>query len=195
MSPSTEKQKKQPRLIIVAAPSAAGKTTLCEMLLRDFPKVQLSISTTTRPIRPKEQDGVHYFFVTPEVFKQKIKNGEFAEFATVHDNLYGTSKKTVESLLSQGRHILFDIDVQGAMNLKSQYPEQALLIFVHPPSMEELEKRLRARKGDSPEAIEKRLRNAYSELAWSQKFDYQIVNDDLDRAYQELKAVIQRECQ
>lgn len=192
---SLKGEKKQPRLIILAAPSAAGKTTLCEKLLRDFSNIQLSISTTTRPIRPMEKDGVHYFFVTPPVFQQKIQSGEFAEYATVHDNLYGTSKRTIEGFLAHGRHVLFDIDVQGAMNLKRQYPEQALLIFVHPPSMEELEKRLRARKGDSPEAIEKRLRNAYSELAWSQKFDYQIVNDDLDRAYQELKEVIQRECQ
>lgn len=185
----------QPRLIIISAPSGAGKTTLCDLLLKDFPTVQQSVSTTTRAQRPHETNGKHYFFIGAKEFEEKKNSGEFAEWAEVHGNLYGTSKKTIDSLLLAGKHVLFAIDVQGALSLKALYPERALLIFIHPPSMEELQKRLIHRKGDSPEAIEKRLKNAYTEVAWSQKFDYQIVNDNLQTAYQQLTAIIQSECQ
>ncbi len=184
----------QPRLIIISAPSGAGKTTLCELLLRDFSNIQQSISTTTRPRRPHESHGQHYFFISQKEFDSKREQQEFAEWAEVHGNLYGTSKETIHSLLSQGKHVLFAIDVQGALALKKLYPERALLIFIHPPSMEELHQRLQRRQGDSPEAIEKRMKNAYNEVAWSQKFDYQIINDQLDKAYSQLKAIIRKEC-
>jgi guanylate kinase len=184
-----------PRLIIVAAPSGGGKTTLCDMLLRDFPSIKLSISTTTRKKRPYEEEGVHYHFVKREDFQKKIDQGQFAEWAEVHGNLYGTSKKTIEDFLAHGNHVLFDIDVQGAMSLKKIYKDRVLLVFIHPPSLEVLERRLRDRKGDSAASIEKRLRNAYNELEWSKKFDYQIINDELERAYKELKKVIEQECQ
>jgi len=184
-----------PKLIIISAPSGAGKTTLCELLLRDFPLIRQSISTTTRPRRPHEIHGQHYFFISPSEFELKKNQQEFAEWAEVHGNFYGTSTQTIDSFLKQGKHVLFAIDVQGALALKKLYPERALLIFVHPPSMEELHQRLMKRQGDSPEAIEKRMKNAYTEVAWSQKFDYQIINDQLDRAYGQLKAIIQKECQ
>jgi len=185
----------QPRLIIISAPSGAGKTTLCDLLLKEFPRIKQSISTTTRPRRPHEQNGVHYFFISQTEFETKRTQGEFAEWAEVHGNLYGTSTKTIETILYAGNHVLFAIDVQGALNLKKLYDKRALLIFIHPPSMEELQKRLIQRKGDSPEAIENRLKNAYSEVAWSQKFDYQIINDNLETAYQQLRQIIVRECQ
>lgn len=184
----------QPRLIIISAPSGAGKTTLCELLLRDFPQIQQSISTTTRPQRTHETHGQHYFFISQKEFESKRNQNEFAEWAEVHGNLYGTSKKTIESLLAQGKHVLFAIDVQGALALKNLYPERALLVFIHPPSMEELHSRLMKRQGDTAEAIEKRLKNAYTEVSWSQKFDYQIINDQLDKAYSQLKSIIQKEC-
>lgn len=184
----------QPRLIIISAPSGAGKTTLCDLLLNDFPSIQQSISTTTRIQRPHEVNGKHYYFIGAQEFEDKKKSGDFAEWAEVHGNLYGTSKSTVDSLLAAGKHVLFAIDVQGALSLKALYPDRALLIFIHPPSMEELQNRLIHRKGDSPEAIEKRLKNAYTEVAWSQKFDYQIINDNLQTAYQQLKTIIQSEC-
>lgn len=185
----------QPRLIIISAPSGAGKTTLCEMLLKDFPRIKQSISTTTRPQRPHEQNGTHYFFISREAFEAKKAHGDFAEWAEVHGNLYGTSRRTIEDLLNQGSHVLFAIDVQGAISLKKLYTERALLIFIHPPSMAELEKRLIQRKGDSPASIEKRLKNAYTEVSWSKEFDYQIVNDELKAAYQQLRKVIEKECQ
>jgi guanylate kinase len=188
------KAKPTERLVVVSAPSGAGKTTLCEMLIRDFPNIRLSISTTTRPRRPTEKDGIHYQFVSPEGFQQKIDAGEFAEWAEVHGHSYGTSKRTIENALAAGKNVLFDIDVQGAMNLQKQYGERVLLIFILPPSIAELEQRLRNRKGDSPASIEKRLKNAYNELEWGKKFDYQITNDHLDRAYQELKEILRKEC-
>lgn len=186
--------KNQPRLVVIAAPSGTGKTTLCEMLLKEFPNFTLSISTTTRSQRPNEKAGTHYHFVTREEFQKKIERGDFAEHAEVHGNLYGTSKKVVEEAIQSGKHLLFDIDVQGAMSLLKHYGNRVLLVFIHPPSMQILEQRLRDRKGDSLQAIEKRLQNAYNEVAWSPKFQYQITNDDLRRAYQELKQIIQKEC-
>jgi guanylate kinase len=190
----SSKKSKQPKLIVVSAPSGAGKTTLCEMLIKEFPNIGLSISMTTRQKRPYEKDGVHYRFVEKSEFKKMIAKGLFAEYAEVHDHLYGTPKTEIESKLSKGLHVLFDIDVQGAMNLKKQYKDRVLLLFIHPPSMKALHDRLVQRKGDSGTSIETRLQNAYNELEWSKSFDYQIVNDDLNQAYQQLKEIVTKEC-
>lgn len=183
-----------PRLIVLSAPSGAGKSTLCDRLIQEYPSIKLSISTTTRARRDYETDGVHYHFATRPEFEEKAKKGEFAEWAQVHDNLYGTAISTIDNFLKDGKHVLFDIDVQGAMNLKKRYGARTLLIFVHPPSMDELKARLTKRKSESSRSIETRLRNAYDEIRWSGKFDHQITNDDLDRAYAELKQIIQKEC-
>lgn len=184
----------QPRLIIISAPSGAGKTTLCEKLIKDIPSIKLSISTTTRPRRSYETEGVHYHFVDKETFQKQIEEKKFAEWALVHGNLYGTSLSVIENFLKHGNHVLFDIDVQGALSLKNLYPERALMIFIHPPSLEILETRLKGRKSESGSSLETRLQNAYNEIAWSQKFDYQITNDDLNRAYAELTEIVSREC-
>lgn len=194
MSPKRTHQTQLPRLVAISAPSGAGKTTLCAMLLREFPELALSISTTTRPPRPNEREGVHYFFVDDAEFQRREMAGEFVEWAFVHDRRYGTSKRTVEQFLEQGKHILFDIDVQGAMSLKKLYPERALLIFIRPPSEEALRERLLGRKSDSPEVQAKRLENAKRELEWAPKFDYAITNDHLDRAFEELRAILEKEC-
>ena len=164
------------------------------MLLKEFPQLKRSVSTTTRPIRPNEIEGTHYHFVDDLTFQDKIHKNQFAEWALVHGKRYGTTRATVESLLNQGYHPVFDIDVQGAMNLKALYGDRVLLIFIHPPSMEALKERLIQRKGDSAESIENRLKNAYIEIQWSQKYDYQIINDNLETAFQKLKKIIQQEC-
>jgi len=165
------------------------------MLLRDFSQVTLSISATTRPKRPSEQEGIHYFFLpSKEEFRKRIQGGEFAEWAEVHGQYYGTPREPVDRWLSEGKHVLFDIDVQGAMSLLKIYRQRVLLVFIHAPSMDVLEQRLRHRKGDSLPSIETRLQNAYNELEWSKSFDYQITNDNLDRAYAELKEIVKKEC-
>lgn len=194
MSPKRTQHTPLPRLVVISAPSGAGKTTLSSMLLKEFPQLKRSVSTTTRPIRPNEIEGTHYHFVDDLTFQDKIHKNQFAEWALVHGKRYGTTRATVESLLNQGYHPVFDIDVQGAMNLKALYGDRVLLIFIHPPSMEALKERLIQRKGDSAESIENRLKNAYIEIQWSQKYDYQIINDNLETAFQKLKKIIQQEC-
>lgn len=194
MSPKRTHHTPLPRLVVISAPSGAGKTTLSSMLLKEFPQLQRSVSTTTRAKRPNEIEGTHYHFVDDATFQAKINQNLFAEWALVHGKRYGTTRSTVDSLLAQGKNPVFDIDVQGAMNLQALYGDRVLLIFIHPPSMEALKDRLVQRKGDSAESIENRIHNAYSEIRWSQKYDYQIINDNLERAFQELKTIVQREC-
>jgi guanylate kinase len=195
LSPKLKKgSPNQSRLLVVSAPSGAGKTTLCDMILKEFPNVALSVSATTREKRPNEKEGVHYFFLSPEAFKDKVEKGEFAEWAKVHNHLYGTPKLAIEKWLSHGKHVLFDIDVQGAMSLLQLYGDRVCLIFILPPPMEELKRRLLDRKGDSLTSIENRLINAYNELEWSKKFDYRVMNDDLESAYRELKEIVKKEC-
>lgn len=186
-------QDRSSRLIIISAPSGAGKTTLCNKILQSFPNVTLSISTTTRTQRPGEKEG-QYFFVTREKFQKKIEQGEFAEWAIVHGNYYGTSKAVIEKATQDSKHVLFDIDVQGAMSLKRTFGERTILIFVHPPSLSELKTRLQNRKQDTPESIKTRLKNAQKELKWSPDFDYEIVNDNLENAFQRVKKIIEQEC-
>ena len=137
---------------------------------------------------------MHYHFLTKEEFKKKVDQNLFAEWATVHGNLYGTSKEMIENFFSEGFHVVFDIDVQGALSLKKTYGDRALLIFIHPLSIQELERRLHDRKGDTKEVIQKRLENALHEITFSKQFDYEITNDNLDRAYGELEAIIKNEC-
>jgi len=145
-------------------------------------------------MRPYEKDGALYFFVTPEEFQRRIEHGDFIEWAEVHGKLYGSSKSTIERSLGLGQHVLFDIDVQGAMNLRKIYGDRVLLVFIHPPSMETLQRRLLDRKGDSAHAIETRLQNAHNEVESSKAFDYQITNDDLAQAYRELREIVMKEC-
>ncbi len=182
-----------PRLVVLSAPSGAGKSTLCELLLKEFPNLVLSISSTTRPRRAYEKEGVHYFFLSTAEFEKRLAAGEFVEWANVHNHLYGTSHQQVQQLLSSNKNVLFDVDVQGAMNLLKHYGSQVLLIFVRPPSMAVLAQRLKKRN-ESPADIETRLRNAYNELEWTKRYDYTIVNDSLDRAFKELKEIITKEC-
>ncbi|MHC1751351.1 guanylate kinase [Humidesulfovibrio sp.] len=174
--------------LVLSAPSGAGKSTLVARLRAEFPGFAYSISCTTRAPRQGEEDGVHYHFLTRETFISRRDAGYFAEWAEVHGNFYGTPKGPVEEMLGKGQDILFDIDVQGAMQLKRVFP-QALYVFILPPTREVLEKRLRGRGTDAEDVIAKRLKNALGELKEAANFDYLIINDDLEEAADELRAV------
>ena len=179
-------------LIVISAPSGTGKTTLCSKLLNEIPTIKLSVSSTTRAPRGKEKNGIEYFFIDKPEFEKKIKENRFAEWALVHENYYGTSKDFIEKTFASGNSVLLDIDVQGADQLKKSYPEKTFTIFVMPPSMEVLEKRLRSRGTDTEETIQKRLKNAAKEMAQKDRFDSVIINDDLNVAYIELKKTVSK---
>ncbi len=179
-----------PRLIVISAPSGAGKTTLCARLLADFSSLKLSISTTTRAPRGQEQDGREYYFVDRGTFEREIREGHFAEWAQVHGNYYGTSKRILDGFLSMGFSALLDIDVQGADSLKKSYGARCSTIFIAPPSIEILEARLRARGTDSEESIQRRMKNSREEMARASEFDHQLTNDDLDGTYLRLNRLV-----
>ena len=176
-------------LFIVSSPSGAGKTTLCNRLREEFPNIGFSVSYTTRQPRPGETDGVEYHFVTRERFQQMAAADEFAEYAMVHGNMYGTAATQVSAALGEGRDILFDIDFQGGRQLRQRFPDEVVLVFILPPSLRELEQRLRRRATDADEVIAQRLKVARSELAHYDEYDYLIVNDELTKAYDALRAV------
>ncbi len=176
-------------LYVVAAPSGAGKTTLVRGLLEADPGVGLSVSTTTRAPRPGEVDGRDYRFTDVDAFKAMVERGEFLEWAKVHGNYYGTSKSWIQAELAAGRDVLLEIDWQGARQVRSLFPE-AVGIFILPPSLEELERRLRGRGTDSDEVIARRLAAAQAEMRHVGEFDYAIINKELQRASEELLLIV-----
>jgi len=176
-------------LLVVSSPSGAGKTSLCNRLRQEFPKLGFSVSYTTRKPRPGETDGVEYNFVSPTRFQEMAAADEFAEYAMVHGNMYGTAARQVSTALEQGRDLLFDIDFQGGRQLRNRFREEVVLVFILPPSLRELERRLRRRATDADDVIAQRLKVARSELAHYAEYDYLIVNDDFDKAYDALRAV------
>lgn len=177
------------KIFVVSAPSGAGKTTLCTKILAKFPELAYSISHTTRPPRVNEKDGVDYFFITVEQFKKRIEENLWAEWAQVHGNFYGTSMKFIKEKIEQGKHLLLDIDVQGAKQFKKAFPE-AITIFIMPPSIDVLADRLKQRETDSEEVIAKRLANAAEELSQRSFYQHVVVNDDLDQAEKTLAEII-----
>lgn len=194
MSAKAATPSRQTKLVVLSAPSGTGKSTLAALLLNRHPQFQLSISYTTRAPRGAEQNGVHYYFVSETEFQEMATQGKFLEYAHVFGkSWYGTSRETVEKSLNAGRHVLFDIDVQGAASLKKAFGKRCVTIFILPPSMEELEERLRNRKTESAEAIEARLKTARTELSQAPSFDYRIVNNDLDKTFAELEGLLKRE--
>ncbi|MDC0708929.1 guanylate kinase [Stigmatella sp. ncwal1] len=177
-------------LLVLSAPSGAGKTTLAHRLLKEVPNAIFSASFTTRRPRGKEQDGVDYHFVDVATFQEKIERSEFVEWAEVHGHFYGSPQSVVEEARARRGVAIFDIDVQGGQAIKRKHPE-AVLIFVLPPSMEELERRLRDRKTDSDETIRRRMLAARSEIERGiASYDYIVLNDDFERAFQELRSVV-----
>lgn len=174
------------KLIIFSAPSGSGKSTIINYLLTQNLNLSFSISATSRAPRGTEQNGVEYFFLTPEEFKQRIANDEFLEYEEVYkDRFYGTLKAQVEKQLAAGQNVIFDVDVVGGCNIKKFYGDRALSVFIQPPSLEELRKRLTGRGTDAPEVIESRLAKAIFELSYAEKFDVVIVNDNLEKAQAE----------
>jgi guanylate kinase len=183
------------KLIIFSAPSGSGKSTIVNWLMQEHPELQLyfSISCTSRAPRGTEQNGVEYFFLTPEEFRSKIAAGEFLEYEEVyHDRFYGTLKAQVERQREQGQNVVFDVDVKGGVNVKKYYGEEALSLFIQPPSVDELRRRLTGRGTDTAEAIEERLAKAEYELTFAPLFDHIVVNDDLATAQAETLRLVER---
>lgn len=175
------------KLFVFSAPSGSGKSTIVQWLMT-HPELRLafSISATSRPPRGTEQNGVEYFFLTPEEFKAKIQNDEFLEYEEVYqDRFYGTLKAQVERQREAGQNVVFDVDVKGGVNIKKYYGDEALSLFIQPPSVDELRRRLTGRGTDTPEAIQERLAKAEYELTFASQFDKVVVNDDLETAKQE----------
>ena len=183
------------RLLIFSAPSGSGKSTIVQWLMQEHPELKLyfSISCTSRAPRGTEQNGVEYFFLTPEEFKAKIQNDEFLEYEEVYENrFYGTLKQQVENQREAGQNVVFDVDVKGGVNIKKYYGDEALSLFIQPPSVEELRRRLEGRGTDTPEAIEQRLAKAEYELTFANQFDKIVVNDDLEIAKQNTLQIIEQ---
>ena len=181
------------KMLIVSAPSGSGKSTIVQWLMKEHPELRLyfSISCTSRAPRGTEQHGVEYFFLTPEEFKTKIDNNEFLEYAEVYENrFYGSLKQQVERQREAGQNVVFDVDVKGGVNIKKYYGDEALSLFIQPPSVDELRRRLEGRATDTAEAIEQRLAKAEYEMTFASQFDRIIVNDDLETAKQEALQVV-----
>ncbi len=175
-------------LLVVSSPSGAGKTTLSTRLRAEFPSLGFSVSYTTRPMRTGEQDGKDYHFVTAERFERMVAEDAFVEWAWVHGHRYGTAFDSVAKAVDGGADMLFDIDYQGARQIKSRFPD-AVMVFVLPPSMEELSRRLHSRATDAEDVIERRLYGAVEELNHYDAYEYLVINEDFDRAYEELRSV------
>lgn len=179
------------KLIIISAPSGAGKTTLVKHLLDTNPDLVFSVSACSREKRPHEKEGKDYYFISAEEFKNKIRNDEFVEWEEVYkDHFYGTLKSEIERILSGGKSVVFDVDVIGGLNIKKQYGNMALAIFVMPPSVEELQKRLVKRSTESDKEMKNRIAKAGAEMEYVSEFDRIIVNDDLNKAKQEVRDTV-----
>jgi guanylate kinase len=176
------------KMVVISGPSGSGKSTICKKLLLD-PRVVFSVSATTRKMRPGEVDGRDYHFIAVDEFKRRVKHGEFIEHAEVFGNMYGTLRAPMETALAEGKMSLLEIDVQGALQLKA-LGEPGVYVFIAPPDFEELRRRLKNRGTESPEVLERRLHKAEDEYRERVKYDYVVVNDDLDRAVREVREKI-----
>lgn len=176
-------------LIVISGPSGTGKGTICKAFLMKHPEVVLSVSVTTRPPRIGELEGVNYFFRDEQTFKKMIENNDLLEYAEVYGNYYGTPRHFVESQLEAGKDVILEIDIQGALKVKKQF-DKGVFVFIVPPSMKDLKERIINRGTESPEAIQKRVQSAYSELSYISKYKYVIVNDDVEDAAQKIESII-----
>ena len=185
--------KRRGMLLVVSAPSGAGKTTIVKEILRAYPTFGLSVSATTREKRRGEVDGKDYFFLSRSEFERKIAAGDLVEHEEIYSNYYGTLKIEVENALSNGRDIVFDVDVNGGLSIKAKFPE-AILVFIKPPSIEILRRRLKGRGSETDAQIEKRMARVEMELEKGEGFDYIIINDELKRAVNEVFGIINKKC-
>ena len=176
-------------LIVVSGASGTGKGTVCKKILDDMPQVAYSISATTRAPRPGEVDGKEYYFISRDEFKAWIADGKFLEFADVYGNFYGTPLNKIEERLNRGEDILLEIDVQGALNVKKKCPD-GIYIFLLPPSLEELKRRIEGRGTETPESLQRRLANAVAEIKIGRDYNYVVVNDSVDNAVAQIKAIL-----
>lgn len=176
------------QLLVVSGPSGAGKGTICKALIEKNP-IWISTSCTTRKPRAGEVEGINYFFIEREDFLKRIDNDEFLEYAEVYGNFYGTPKSEVLRLLEEGKDVILEIDIQGALKIKSSYPE-GVFIFIMPPSMEELRNRITNRGSETPESLKTRMESAYDEISFASKYDYAVVNDEVDKAVKKIESII-----
>lgn len=179
-------------LLVISGPSGAGKGTICKALLDKHKDIYLSVSATTREPRVGEVHGVNYFFKTKEEFLQKVEEGDFLEHAEVYGNYYGTPKSSVKKMLDEGRDVILEIDIQGALKVKENC-EEGIFIFILPPSMEELKQRIIRRGSETPESLMTRFKSAYKEINYISKYNYAVVNDEVDTAVTKLEAIIAAE--
>lgn len=177
------------KIIVISSPSGGGKTTIVRRILKEFPEIVFSVSATTRPKRPDEENGVHYFFLSEEEFKKKIGNNEFIEWERFYDYYYGTLKSFVNENLKEGKTVLLEIDVKGALSVKKIFPD-SVLIFIDVPSFDELVNRLKKRRTESEEDLQKRIDRAKMELSYKDKFDYIFINEDLEKVTKEIKSLL-----
>ena len=181
------------KLIVFTAPSGAGKTTIVRHLLQKYDQLAFSISATTRPKRKGEEDGKDYYFISKEEFKRRIEEDAFVEWEEVYaDVFYGTLKDEIDRIWGTGKHVIFDIDVQGAINLKHNYPESCEVVFVKPPSLEVLIQRLKGRKTESEESLKKRIEKLRDELDYADRFDHFVLNDQLPKALHQAEKLIEQ---
>lgn len=182
------------KLLIISAPSGAGKTTLVNAVLQKYSVFEFSISATTRKQRSYEKEGIHYYFITKEDFMNRRDAGDFLEWEEVYtDTYYGSLKSEVDRICKEGRYPIFDVDVEGGLNIKRQYGDRAVAIFIRPPSLEALRERLMKRGSENMDEIERRYQKAASEMAFAADFDYEVVNDDLDQAIEKICELVERE--
>lgn len=179
------------KVIVLVAPSGAGKTTIAKRLLADFPQIRFSTSATTRPPRKNEKDGIDYYFLSEKEFDKRVKEGAFLEWEFYSGNKYGTLQSEVDKLVETGYFPLLDIEVKGALNVQELYDSDAISIFIKPPSIEVLKNRLSKRGSETDDILDKRLKRAEKEMEYAEHFDYSIVNDDLETAYAEIKTIIE----
>ncbi|WP_300383977.1 guanylate kinase [Clostridium sp.] len=179
-------------LIVISGPSGAGKGSICKELIEKHNNIYISVSATTRSPRIGEIEGVNYYFLKRDEFEEKVKNNGFIEYANVHDNYYGTPKLNVEKMINEGKDVILEIDIQGALQVKENFKE-GVFIFILPPSMEELKRRIIKRGSETQESLMTRFKNAYKEINYISKYNYAVVNDDLNLAVSKVEAIINAE--